>query len=192
MSKNRKKQEAQLDLSSTQQDGCAESLKMLPASLCVIKQCDKDKSSPVALYFPDCSSFSHLAYSGPALLECYKNLFHCLSWCCGKQKWTFSPLDSVFYCYNFRLNLHPKNSNKIGKHINGEKKKCQMLIIFPFQQFFLALKMSLMLKATFHPQKLLFCFFRKYTVLRMCFISLTLWSWDNSTFRRVSLTVLFK
>lgn len=106
------------------------------AGLCVIQQRDEDKSSPVALYFPGFSSLSHLVYSCPAPFECYKSQFHCLSWCCRKQKWTFNPLDSTFYYYSFRLNPHPENGNKMGKNTSTAGKKNVKCLSFPLPAAF--------------------------------------------------------
>lgn len=105
---------------------------------------------------------------------------HCLSWCCRKQKRTLNPLDSTVCHCSYKLNLQPRNCRKMEKMSNAYR--------FPFQQLFF----GLMLKATFHPLKLLFCLFRKYTALRMWLISLTFWSLDNSTFRRMQPSELLR
>lgn len=152
---------------------------MLVAGWCVIK------SSPVALYFPYCSSLSHLAYSGPQFLECYKSLV-LLSFLMllKRKKWTFNPLDSTFYYYSCRLNLRPKNSSKIGKHIDREEeKKSQMLIPPPHPHFPAAFpwlenvsdvegNLPSLKVAVFHVQKI-------YCITDVFFISLALWSWDS-------------
>lgn len=123
---------------------CAECLKMLATGWCVIR------TSPVALYFPYCSSLSHLPHSGPSLLECFKSLFHCLPSCCGKQrkakkKWDFQPTWLNILLFLLWTEPAPQKQQQ-------HTRESQMLIMAPsFQQLFLGFKMFLMLKATFHP-----------------------------------------
>lgn len=154
---------------------------MLVAGWCVIK------SSPVALYFPYCSSLSHLAYSGPQILECYKSLvFLSFLMLLKGKKWTFNPLDSTFYYYSCRLNLRPKNSSKIGKDIDREEEtKVTCLSHHHHPGFTLAWK-CLWCWMQFLITKS--CVFRKYTVLRMCcfFFFLVVWHYEaGAAFRRM-------
>lgn len=105
----------------------------------------------------------------------------------AKKKWTFNPLDSTFYYYSCRLNLRPKNSSEIGKHIDREEeKKCQMLISFlpPFPAAFPWLENVSDVEGNLSCLKNAVLFVQKIYSLKKVFLSV--WQYEvGTTFRSI-------